>query len=537
MILSDVDIRKQLASGRVVIDPFDDAAVQPSSVDLRVDRWFRVFANSRYPYIDVKQPMEDLTELVEASDEQPLILHPGEFILGSTLERVSLPDDIVARVEGKALSIHTEVPTPEGWRTMGDLAVGDHVFDEKGWPTPIVATSEVMVGRPCREVIFSDHTGVIADLDHRWVSLDKNGRRYGRRRPRVVTTRAIESSLRYGHEWNHHVDPTEPVRYPPKELPIDPYVLGVWLGDGTSTKPELTCADPEILDEIELAGYSVAARHHRGQYLYLIGGTGRTRDPVSGRFAPNASLSSQLRTLGLLGRKHVPAMYMQSSIGQRLALLQGLMDSDGYVDVYGRCEFTSTTECLADAVCELAASFGLRPVKRKKRATLYGVDCGPAYLVKFTPSPSDPPVFRLEPKLERLRCPRRWHERSRAIKDVRRVASVPVRCIQVATSSGMFLVTRAFIPTHNSSLGRLGLLIHSTAGFVDAGWDGHLTLELSNVANLPITIYPGMKIGQLCLFQMSSPAERPYGSKDMASKYQGQTGPTPSRYYKNFESD
>ena len=85
-----------------------------------------------------------------------------------------------------------------------------------------------------------------------------------------------------------------------------------------------------------------------------------------------------------------------------------------------------------------------------------------------------------------------------------------------------------------SSLGRLGLLIHSTAGFVDAGFVGHMTLELSNVANLPITLWPGMKIGQLCLLRLTSPAEHPYGSAQAGSKYQGQRGPTPSRSYQNF---
>ena len=86
-----------------------------------------------------------------------------------------------------------------------------------------------------------------------------------------------------------------------------------------------------------------------------------------------------------------------------------------------------------------------------------------------------------------------------------------------------------------SSLGRLGLLIHSTAGFVDAGFEGHLTLELSNVANLPITLYPNMKIGQVSFFQMTTPADNPYGSKEVGSKYQGQRGPTPSRYFENFK--
>jgi dCTP deaminase len=85
-----------------------------------------------------------------------------------------------------------------------------------------------------------------------------------------------------------------------------------------------------------------------------------------------------------------------------------------------------------------------------------------------------------------------------------------------------------------SSLGRLGLLIHSTAGYVDPGWDGYLTLELSNVANLPITIYPGMKIGQISFFRLTTRAERPYGSKGTKSKYQGQRGPTASRFFEEF---
>jgi dCTP deaminase len=188
VILSDRTIRRLLGEGRIEIDPYDELLVQPSSVDVRVDRFFRVFRNWTYPYIDVKQEQEELTELVQIEDGKPFILHPGEFVLGSTLERIRLPNDLVARLEGK------------------------------------------------------------------------------------------------------------------------------------------------------------------------------------------------------------------------------------------------------------------------------------------------------------------------------------------------------------SSLGRLGLLIHSTAGFIDPGWDGHVTLELSNVANLPITIYFGMKIGQISFVQMTEPAETPYGAGSLGSKYQGQQGPTPSRYWKNFET-
>src|SRR3989440_10936742 len=102
MILSDRSIMEEIRAGRVVIDPFDEKCVQPSSVDLHVDRTFRTFHNARYPYIDVKSPMPELTELVTVEGDTPFILHPGEFVLGSTLERVRLPDDLVARLEGKS---------------------------------------------------------------------------------------------------------------------------------------------------------------------------------------------------------------------------------------------------------------------------------------------------------------------------------------------------------------------------------------------------------------------------------------------------
>jgi dCTP deaminase len=128
MILSDRSIREELDSGRVVIDPLGDEAIQPSSVDLRVDASFRVFANHRYPYIDVRERQPDLTELIKVPDGEPFVLHPGEFVLGSTYERVSLPDDLVARLEGKSslgrlgLLIHSTAGFVDagwdGWLTL-----------------------------------------------------------------------------------------------------------------------------------------------------------------------------------------------------------------------------------------------------------------------------------------------------------------------------------------------------------------------------------------------------------------------------------
>lgn len=102
MLLSDRDLRAEIDSGRVAVDPYDPAMVQPSSIDVRIDRYFRVFHNSRYTHIDVAREMDDLTELVEPKGDDPFLLHPGEFVLGSTLECVTLPADIAARLEGKS---------------------------------------------------------------------------------------------------------------------------------------------------------------------------------------------------------------------------------------------------------------------------------------------------------------------------------------------------------------------------------------------------------------------------------------------------
>jgi deoxycytidine triphosphate deaminase len=530
VVLSDRTIKRLLAEGRIELDPYDETLLQPSSVDVRVDRFFRVFANNRYPFIDVKQEQEELTELVEVEDGTPFILHPGEFVLGSTLERVRLPDDLVARLEGKALALDTAVPTSEGWKTMADIRPGDLVFDEDGFPTVVLAATEPMHGRECREVVFSDGTSVVCDVDHLWRTVDRNSRSHGRGEDRVRSTRVIERTLKIGTERNHQIPVAGAVWYPERDLPIDPYVLGVWLGDGTSTKAEVTCADQPILDEVAAAGYAVADQRTR-PLTYRIGGVGHTRSAVTGRYERNNSLSSKLRDLGLLGNKRIPDEYLRASIAQREALLQGLMDTDGYADKLGRLDLTTVRENLALEYCELVASLGFRPTLARRRAKLYGVDVGPRFEVQFM---ADRPVFRLPRKLARQKLSGRYH-RSRSIADVRVTPSVPVRCIEVSSPSGMFLVTKSYIATHNSSLGRLGLLIHSTAGFIDPGWDGHVTLELSNVANLPITIYYGMKIGQLSFVQLTEPAAAPYGSSSLGSKYQGQRGPTPSRYWKNFE--
>jgi deoxycytidine triphosphate deaminase len=527
VILSDRSLREQIAAGRIVIDPYDERCVQPSSIDVKIGNLFRVFRNHTSGVIDVKQNQEDLTELITIPEDGVFMLHPGEFVLGTTLETVTVPDDLVSRIEGKALATATEIPTPNGLRTMADLHPGDWVFSDLGQPVQIRAVSEVMCDRPCRELTFSDGTVVVADASHQWWTATKNERLRGSLGS-VRTTDEIWQTLKSRREYNHQVHLAASAQYPRRDLPIAPYTFGIWLGDGTSTKAEVTTADDEVLDNIASDGYAVWRA--TAPLAYRIGGTHRTRNPRTGRFEADGSLNSILRSMGQFNNKHVPREYIESSLPQRMSFLQGLMDSDGCIDKFGRAEFCSTKEHLAVAVLELVSSLGMTCTLGKDRARLNGIDCGPRFRVRFTP---DRPVFRLTRKLERLKL----HNRTmlaRSIRQIREVPSVPVRCIQV-DDRGMFLATRSYIPTHNSSLGRLGLIIHSTAGFIDPGFSGHVTLELTNIATLPITLYPGMKIGQVSFMQMTTPADNPYGSGARGSKYQGQRGPTPSRYWENFE--
>jgi deoxycytidine triphosphate deaminase len=530
VLLSDRDLKAEIDAGRLVIDPYDAALVQPSSIDVRLDRFFRFFENHRYPHIDPAEEQDELTRMVETPSDEPFILHPGEFVLGSTYEVIGLADDLAARLEGKALHLDTPIPTVDGFKLMDQIEVGDMVFDESGRRCRVVGVGPIMY-RPAAQVLFSDGSDIIADLEHRWWTSTKLERYRSSDLGSVRTTREIAERLRHGREWNHQVPLAEGAAdYPTRSLPVDPYVLGVWLGDGTTTQGSVTChpKDRQILEEIEAAGYPVTATGRA--MTWRVGGAPRVRDPETGRYAANGSLHSTLKRIRVLGDKHVPEVYFIADAEQRLALLQGLMDSDGYCDELGRCEFVSVKEELSYAVHELAASLGLRPKLRKKRAMLNGVDCGPAYQVKFVPHI---PVFRLARKLARQK-PSGMKHRHRAVVAIEPVGPQYVRCIEVSSPSGLYLAGTSYIPTHNSSLGRLGLLTHSTAGFIDPGFEGHVTLELSNVATLPIKLWPGMKIGQVCVLRLTSSAEHPYGSAVYGSRYQGQRGPTPSRSWKNF---
>lgn len=356
---------------------------------------------------------------------------------------------------GKALALDTPIATPAGWTTMGRIQVGDDVFDERGQPCRVVAATPVMIGRPCFRLKFSGGAEIVADAEHQWFTVPEPARRSiamarnkraGREEtklrgtdqrhkmtlPGLVTTAQIAASLKSQGKWNHQIDNAGPLDLPPVALPIPPYALGAWLGDGTSSGGGLTCFDNEILLAVGAENLTVRAQATAGRYTIR-------------------HIVPKLRQLGILDDKHIPAAYLRASKDQRMALLRGLMDTDGHCAKDGVCEFTNTNLALATGFLELASSLGLRANWMEHRATLKGRDCGPKYRIQFS---APFPVFTVGRKLERQRAAFGHRKRTsyRTIVGCESMPSVPVRCIQVDSPSHLYLAGRAMIPTHNSSV-------------------------------------------------------------------------------------
>jgi len=360
--------------------------------------------------------------------------------------------DQAARAVGKALALDTPIPTPAGWTTMGALKVGDVVYDEQGKPTAVTDAFPVMVGRPCFDVVFDDGTTITADVDHRWFTWDKNAR-VGRRSPTVRTTGEIAATLRYGKENNHSIAVAEPLDAPHIDLPIPPYTLGAWLGDGSSYRAHLTAHAPddvEILGHIGDDGFKVVRLTDEHQYALHYPHPVNHKTGTVGAHLVRLGVCPKRSGQPLISMKHIPPMYLRASATQRLALLQGLMDTDGHITKgAGRCEITLKSERLARDAYELLLTLGQKPYFEKRTAICNGVDAGPVYRVGFRPRNIQP--FRLRRKAARV-TPVAQDRRvaHRRIVDVRPVPSVPVRCIAVDSPNHLYLAGTGMVPTHNT---------------------------------------------------------------------------------------
>jgi replicative DNA helicase len=362
-------------------------------------------------------------------------LHAGQMVV------------IAARpAMGKALALDTLLPTPGGWTTMGQVRVGDELIGADGRPTRVVAATDVMVGRPCYEVTFSDGSTIVADAQHQWLTDNGSFRRSAQEEGEaaagsnrqllrkafaaVRTTEELAAALRCetpDRQRNHSVRNAEALHLPDRDLLVPPYVLGAWLGDGTSAAGQLTTPDPDLVMRLEAELDECDGKH--------------------------GTLTGRLRTIGVLGRKHVPREYLRASESQRRDLLAGLLDTDGTVAVTGTVQLGVTDERLALDVQELVVSLGYRCTIVRRQAEGRSESSPVAHRLNFT---TDDDVFQLERKrlLHKERRGRRFQRgNSRSITAVRPISSVPVRCVQVDNDSHLFLAGSSMIPTHNSTLG------------------------------------------------------------------------------------
>ncbi|MFT4167208.1 MAG: replicative DNA helicase [Microlunatus sp.] len=274
----------------------------------------------------------------------------------------------------------------------------------------------------------------------------------------VVTTGEMARSVRLGDgRCNWAVAVAGQLELPEADLLVDPYTLGAWLGDGHSATARITTADPQIVGRIAAAGYRVSLVSGITYSIRALScSTCGVRLP-SGRTWPacghgRSSLQQDLRQIGVLDDKHIPLDYLRGSVRQRRALLAGLLDTDGTVGFKGQVQYCSTSRRLAEDVRELVAGLGFRPVIHSRQVAGRTADSSTAYEIVFS---CDEDVFGLDRKVIRHRAERAADQaRSghRYVTDIRRVESVPVRCVQVDNADHTYLVERAMIPTHNSTL-------------------------------------------------------------------------------------
>lgn len=340
----------------------------------------------------------------------------------------------------KALDRETLLPTPTGWTSIGSVRVGDRLFDEAGAECRVTAKSEVFTDQDCYELEFSTGARIVAGGDHRWFVRARKPQGF----EGVLTTEEMYRTQETHDRPNYRVPVTEPLDAPGADLPVSPYVLGYWLGDGSSAGAILHVGEQDaahVRTELDAEGFSFEQRWHRTAWRFAFNDA-----PKWSRRGAH----SRLRALGVLGDKHIPTQYLRASYHQRLCLLQGLMDSDGTVGSRGQALFNNTNGALALDVAHLVRTLGIKAKFYEGRAMLDGLDMGPSYAVSFYPD-ADIPVFRLERKQAKLVPAKDARRGWNVVVRIRRVPTRPTQCISVDSPSRLFLAGEHMVPTHNTT--------------------------------------------------------------------------------------
>jgi hypothetical protein len=497
------------------------------------------------------------------------------------------------------LALDTPIPTPSGWTTMGNLEPGDMVFDDQAKPCNVTATSPVFHGRECFKLTFSDGCKIVADAEHKWKTaalrsgLKPGPRKQGEQKTgeySIKTTAEIAQTLSVNEstskhpqaKWNHRVDIAPALELPDIDLPIAPYTLGAWLGDGDSDATRITCADEEIIEAIKAEGYAVGKKqtkpgtkafrlafglmdkgvcqrgHSRLEHSHTDNwgrrcrACERERDRAkrNGQMIPDLTvlpLQQRFRGLGLFGNKHIPPEYLRAGTQQRLKLLQGIMDTDGHVSkADGSCEITLCNERLIQDVAELLRTLGYKCMVHESEAKLNGLTVGSRWRINFTAYRNNPPV-KLSRKAENLREEPKTRALSlgRMIVDCASIPSVPVKCITVDAESHLFLAGHSMVPTANSGKSPLlaGIGIYLLVADQEPGAEIYVAATTRDQAKIPFRAAaamhaqsPGLSTRLVASTAMrdvirltyhKDPGRKAYGFMTIISSDENQSGPLP----------
>lgn len=365
-----------------------------------------------------------------------LLLFHHEYKVAGTSDVVIIETDTnkdrwVTIDDFKGFSLDTPIATPTGWVTIEDIKKGDEIFDGEGKITKVKNTSELH-HNPCYKITFDTNDELVCDHEHKWViSLGNNKKMI----EKEMTTEDLVQHMLTSKE-SLKIKCTK-VDLPEAELPLDPYILGLWLADGNRTCGTITCNNPNIIKEIENRGFKLSIDHNRNNdkcASYTIFG-----------------ILSKLRGLNLIGNKHIPIKYLRASYNQRLDLLRGFMDGDGFFHrKRKRCVMNTTKEWQAKELMSLISSLGFKPTYFKTKTKGFGKENIDSYHVCFSPS-ENPFKARNTDYYQIMQGVSKFKSEYRYIKSIEKIPTVTTKCLEVESETHTYLAGHNFIKTHNTN--------------------------------------------------------------------------------------
>jgi len=332
----------------------------------------------------------------------------------------------------KGLALDTPIATIGGWKNMEEIEVGDIIFDGNGNLTKIKHVSEIH-HNPCYKITFDTNDELIADHEHKWVIEHRVGKLY---QEKTYTTEELFNKFdNLKHNSLPRIKCTN-IKTDEILLPIDPYILGLWYADGNRTCGTVTCLNQEIWEEVINRGYTISENHNENNNK----AESRT---IYG-------LRKELRKLKLLTNKHLPAIYLRASHNQRLDLLRGMMDGDGYLNrCRKRCVMATTKLWQAKDFSTLISSLGFKPTIIKTKVTGFNKENIPGWNVVFTPI-ENPFLIRNKDYFNIIKAPGKYSNH-RIISKIEKIDIVPTKCIAVDSPDHTYLAGYNYIKTHNTN--------------------------------------------------------------------------------------